>query len=632
MRSDSTIGDRFRVELIAVGIALILGICALLNYAPITISSKDEAGTAVMPQQLGQSDVLLILPDSTETAASWPQMDFSFAWYNLLSQYVGPFSISLVRDIQSSSSLQAHLIVVPQKTAEMMTDAQIQLVYQAVQLGANLLIEMPSPEWSSLTAIKRRAKVSTAIKHFTDAPNSPLQGVWRDQMLNTPIDSQVMRLDALDSETLATDALLLELDGAIAHYRRNAGAGYVFVLAFNLGQIVTAMQQGRPGDNFSIETDEVPSTSDFILSEKLRKNTIPYADLIKMHVLGSVAYASPMPMIWPYPDGYRSALLISHETGNLSDEAFNLAEYERKQSIQSTWLVTASRISKETLETWRNRAFDVGVSFLRPPVGRIYKKYGPSFFKPVVVESNIVSQKKTVSNRLGNPLSTCKFASSLWTKDYTTPFRYLSRAKCQIDVSYAPTHPEQYGYLFGSGFPFLPLERNGLPMPTYEFPTIVNDESGLETLPDNIAGQILKESETTYHEPILVNFNANTMLEHPSHLSPQTWMGLIKQAADNGIWTTTVKNFMHHYTLRKQARMHYSFSPQTRVLNVQTAIPDAPFNFTIAIPRKSLHGSLHALWLDKTSSDLTVLKTTGDGLFVLLPVSGGEHLVQAQYN
>ena len=81
-------------------------------------------------------------------------MDFSFAWYNVLSQYIGPFTISLVRDIQSAASLQsAHLIVVPQKTAETMTDAQIQLVYQAVQLGANLIIEMPSPEWSSLTAM-----------------------------------------------------------------------------------------------------------------------------------------------------------------------------------------------------------------------------------------------------------------------------------------------------------------------------------------------------------------------------------------------------------------------------------------------------------------------------------------------
>ena len=631
MRSDSTFSSRFWVELTALGIALVLGICALLNYSPITISSKDGVGTAVMPQQLGQSDVLLILPDTTDTATSWPQMDFSFAWYNLLSQYVGPFTISLARDIQSSSALQAHLIIVPQKTAESMTESQIQLVFQAVQLGANLIIEMPTPEWSNLTAIKRRAKVSTAIKHFTDAPNSPLQGLWRDQMLNTPIDSQVMRLDALDSETLATDALLLEIDGAIAHYRRNSGAGHVFVLAFNLGQILTAIQQGRPGDNFSIETDEVPTTSDFILSEKLRNNTVPYADLLKMHIIGSVIYTDPMPILWPYPDGYRSALLLVHETGNLSDPAFNLAEYERKQGIQSTWLVTASMISKETLETWRNRAFDIGVSFLRPPIGRIYKKYGPSFFKPVVVESNIVSQKKNVSNRLGNPLSTCKFASSLWTKDYTMPFRYLSRAKCQIDLSFAPTQPEQFGYLFGTGFPFLPIERNGLPMPTYEFPVLINDESGLDTLPDNTAAQLLKDSETTYHEPMVISFNANTMLEHPSYLSPQTWLGLIKQAADTGIWTTTVKAFMHHYTLRKQARMHYQFNPQSRALNVQVSFPDAPFNYTMALPRKTMHGSLHSLWLDKTASDPTVLKTSGDGLFLLMPIPSGEHQVQVQY-
>ena len=196
MRSDATFGERFRLELIITGLILLVGICAVLNYAPITLSSKDEVGAAVMPQQLGQSDVLLILPDDTRNAETWPQMDFSFAWYNLLSQYIGPFTISLVSEI--SGTIQSRLIVVPQKAAETMTDAQIQLVFQAVQLGADLIIEMPTPEWSALTAIKRRAKVSTAIKHFTDAPNSPIQGLWRDQMMNTPIDTQVMRLDALE--------------------------------------------------------------------------------------------------------------------------------------------------------------------------------------------------------------------------------------------------------------------------------------------------------------------------------------------------------------------------------------------------------------------------------------------------
>ena len=633
MRSDATVFQRFRVEIILILVLVVFAICVLLHHFPLTISSDDDAGLAVMPQQLGQSDVLLILPDSNENAQTYPQLDFSFAWYNLLSQYVGPFSIALSKDIRQATDVQYHLIIVPQRTAETMSDAQIQFISQAVQLGSTLIVEMPSPEWASLTAIKSHSKISSSIKHFTDAPNSPLSGNWRDQLLNTPLDTQVMRLDTLDADTLPADSLLLELDGAIVHYKRAVGAGYVYVLAFNLGQAMTSLQQGRPADNFALpgETNP-PTTSDLVLNERLRANPVPYADLLKMHVIGSVGYTTPMPLLWPFPEGYRGALLISHETGTMDDSAFNLAEYERGLEARTSWLVTASKISKPTLENWKNHQFDIGVSFLRPPVGKVYKKYGPSFFQPIAVESSVQEQRKNVASRIGGSLSTCKFASSQWSRDYTLAFRHLAAAQCQIDLSYAPTLPQQYGYLFGSGFPFLPIERNGMPMPTYEFPILINDEVGMESIPNEVALQLLKESESVYHEPVIAHFNADTMQTHPSYLSPSTWIAMMNYAKSNHIWMTSVKSFMYQYTLRKQAHIHYAFHAQTRVLDVKTTLPKAEFNYTIAFPRRTFHGGIHAIWLDKTALDLTALKSTADGVLLLLPVSSGDHLVQVQYN
>ena len=633
MRSDATFFQRFRVECILTGILIIVVICVLLHHFPITVSSEDAAGLAVMPQQLGQSDILLILPENNENAPAYSQLDFSFAWYNLLSQYAGPFTIALTGDIKEAADLQYRLIVIPQRSAESMTDAQIQIVSQAVQLGTTLIIEMPSPEWAPLTSIKSRSKESSSIKHFTDAPNSPLTGNWRDQLLNVPLDTQVMRLDALDSDVLAPDELLLELDGAMAHYRKAVGAGYVFVLAFNAGQALTSLQQGRPADNFDLPGEnEPPRPADLVMNERLRANPIPYADLLKMHVIASVMQTSPMPLLWPYPDGYRSALLLSHETGAMDDRVFRMAEHEKDLDARTTWLVTASLISKESLETWKNNQFDMGVSFMRPPVGRVYKKYGPSFFQPVAVEASLSMQRKTVAGRLGGTLSTCKYAASQWTRDYTLAFRRLAAAQCQIDLSYAPVDPKQYGYLFGSGFPFLPVERNGMPMPTYEFPVVINDEAGLESIPHDAALQLLRESDSVYHEPVVAHFNADTMRLHPSYQSPATWQSLLNYASTNHIWMTSVKAFMYHYTLRKQAHMHYAFHVQTRVLDVKTSLPQADFNYTVALPRRTAYGALHAVWLDKMALDLTALKSTGDGLLLLLPVSSGDHLVQVQYN
>lgn len=632
MRSNAAFSKRFKIDVIALLCLFVLGSAVLLHHFPITISSNDDAGTAIMPQQLGQSGILLILPDKTENAQTFQTLDFSFAWYNLLSQYAGPFSIMLARDVQAASVAQAQLIVVPQKSAESLTENQIQAVGQAVQKGASLIIEMPTPEWASLTAVKRRNKVNSAIRHLTDAPNSPLTGAWRDHLLNSPLDTQVLRIDALDSEMLSSDAKLLELDGSLAHYRRAVGSGHVFVLAFSLGQALTAMQQGRPSDNFAIEVEENPQPSDLVMNEKLRTGTVPYADLLKLHVLMSALYVTPMPIVWPFPDGGRAALILVHETGNQADNAFDAAQYEQDQNIASTWLTTPGRISKKTLTQWHASQFDIGVSLLRPPAGRIYEPYGPSFFQPIARERNIANQKKAVYKRLGADISTCKMTGANWARDYTMSFRRLAAANCRIDMSYEPSQPEQYGYLFGSGFPYLPIERNGMPLPVYEFPSVVSDAAGFGTIPPQTAVKLLTESESTFHEPIVASFNADTMSTHPSWLSPDAWLGLIQTAQDKQVWATSAKAFMHHYTLRKQAQVYHAFHPQTKVLDARINLPQANFAYTIAIPRRTIHGTLHDIWVDKKSVDLATLKSTGDGLLMLVPVIAGEHLVQAQYN
>ena len=631
MRNDSAFSQRFKVDLIILLILFVLGIGALLHHFPITFSSSDESGVAIMPQQLGQSGILLILPDKAENAQSFQTLDFSFAWYNLLSQYAGPFNIALAHDVQSAAALQAQLIVVPQKTAETLGENQIQLIAQAVQKGASLVIEMPTPQWASLTAVKCHNKVNSAIRHFTDAPNSPIAGAWRDHLLNSPLDTQVLRIDALDSESLPPDALLLELDGAIAHYRRSVGAGFVFVIAFNLGQALTAMQQGRPGDDFSINVEAAAHPSDLVLNEKLRANTVPYADLLKMHVIMSVLYSSPMPLVWPFPDGGRSALILAHESGAVGENAFEQARYEQEQNITSTWLTTPGTVSRKTLEKWSNAQFDIGVSLLRPPAGRIYEPYGPSFFQPVAVERSILNQKKSVSKRLGSAVSTCKMTGSNWAHDYTLSFRRLAAAQCRIDMSYEPFEPEQFGYLFGSGFPFLPVERNGMPLPVYEFPSLVSDAADFGSLPPQVAVKLLTESESTFHEPVVVSFQAETMLNKPTYVSPETWLNLIQTAHDNQIWTTSAKSFMYYYTLRKQAHIFYAFHPQTKVLDARVNMPQANFSYTIAFPKRTAYGVLHDVWIDKKSIDLTTLKSTGDGLLMLVPVISGEHIVQAQF-
>lgn len=630
MKSDASFVHRFRIDFILLSIIVVLVCVLLLNRYPIKISSEDTAVSAVMPQQMGLSSVLLILPDTTVTSESFAEMDFSLAWYNVLTQMVGPFRIALAKDIKSISDLDAQLIVIPQRTGDIFTEAQIQLVSQVVSDGATLIIEMPKATWSPLTALKHHARSESALKRLSDAPNSPLTNMYRDQLMQIPLDTQIMRVDTLDAETLPQDNLLLELDGGAAHYRRALGAGYVYVLTFHFGQAITALQQGRPSDDFKIKTQEDIKVSDLVLNEKLRTNGVPFADLLKRHVIASVMQTTPMPILFPFPDGYRSALLISHETGSLDEQAFLASELETAVSSRTTWFVTPGKIASSSLKQHLASGFEVGASLVRPPMGKLYQSKGPSFFKPIAVESTMSKQVSLISAQVGG-VTTCRIAGDAWTADYSQQMRLISGARCGVDTTYGPSHSGEWGYLFGSAYPFLALERNGLPLPTYELPRLIDDRVGLDDLPSNTALQILKDAENIWHEPVMIHFNADTMLERPSYLSPQTHQMVLKYAGENRIWMPTIREFMTHYTSRKQARMRYVFHRQTHQLDVSLHLPPSEHAFTLAFPKKTAQGSVHTIRVNTQLTDSESLKSTADNLLFLLPLLPGEHSLQIQY-
>lgn len=633
MQREFSFFHRFKLDIIVLIGIILIGLGAILHHFPITISRDDAYGVAAMPQQLGQANILLILPETVQTTNNYPDMDFSFAWYNAMSQIFGPFSITLTNRIRSANDLSnAKIIVIPQNAAAQMNDDQIQLIAQNVQLGASLIIEMPGQAWTPITGVRLHSRGNSAIKRITAAPNSPLTGKYRDALLDVPLDTRVMRMDTSENHPIPSNGLLLEIDGAVAHAKRPLGAGFVYIFAFNFGQAITSLQQGRPSDALSIDTEEVPKTSNLILNEKMRANTIPYADILKNHVFACISQTTPIPMLWPFPEAHKSALILTHETGNLSDDAFLPAKTENEFKARSTWLVTASKMSSQTLRTQQEKGFEIGAALLRTPTQAVYKPLGTSFFHPILIEQTMKDQKTRIDEQASQSISTCKIAQSFWSHDYTASFRRLTAAKCRIDLSYAPGAHGDFGYLFGSSFPFLPIERNGLPIPIYEMPTLLDDTAtSFASLPENIPVQLLNDAQNIWNTPIIANFNANTMQATPSYLSPQTWHDLLVFARDNAVWLPSVKAFVQHYTLRKQAQINYTWTPQTRTLDVQMRLPKADFNYTIAIPKRTAAGTLDALWLDKRPLDIEAGVLSSDGLLLLVPIPQDEHTLQGHY-
>ena len=633
MRNESAITVRFKVDFILLAILIVVIGCVVLSFHPFEVTSEDERGQALMPEQMGHGEVALVVPSTTTLADTFGALDFSFAWYNVLTQEVGPFSFLFPEMVTEQKLAGMRLIVVPRRAAAAMNETQIAAVETAVSRGASLLLEMPTPAWASLTAVKRKAQNSASIKRLTNAQNSPLPQTLKDSLLNFPLETQVLRIDALDNETLGHADMLLELDGAIAHYHRAHGAGHVFVLAFDLGEALTALQQGRPSDNFRIELDEnadhaIPS--DLVLSEKLKTNFIPYADILKRHVLASVWRIAPQVALWPFPNAERTLLLLTHDVAGIGDTAQYIVDAEKEAGAVSTFIASTEKTSSDWLSSLVETGSEAGTLIVRSPKGQLWRSIGPKFFAPVRKELNAASQRNIISNRARRNVTTCRMHGLNWQPDYTSSFRILRSAKCQIDLSYGPSDG-MLGYLFGTGFPFLPLDRGGVPFPVYEIPTLLSDAVPSPVEPAS-ALKILRESAELYHEPVVFNFSADTMREHPHYQAVEAWLQSMEYASKEHIRFSTVQKYMQYFSIRKQAVIQSTFQEQTHTLDAHIELPDYEDVYTLSIPTRTMYGGISSLVVDQKQVDAKVLTTVNGGTLTLLPLVSGSHRVVVQYD
>lgn len=626
MRNDSSFSSRFKVDLIILGILIVVGLAVLLHKFPLQFSSSDSAASAAMPQQMGVSEVLLVLPAEGQNALIFEDLDFSFAWYNTLAQEFGAFNIELSSNITDDRFHDAKIVVIPAKTAATFSDAQIQSALSAIDKGAIFIVEMPPPTWAPITAIKRKINTSAAIKRFTDAPNSPLGAEFREHLLNTPLDTKVLRIDALDSDTLQNSDLLLELDGAIAHYRRNIGKGAVYVLAFDLGNALTSLQQGKPTDDFHIEKlDELefPTPADLVLNEKLKTATVPYADVLKKHVIYAALQSYPQPLLWPFPNTHQAAIILTHEENGIGQKALNFIPVQEPLGASSTFFASTTTLQANDLSQLRSAHFELGAQFIRPPAGELFSSKGLPFFEPISVAQNMKSQRQILINRSKIPITSCKIYKSTWSDDYFTSLKLLAGAGCQIDSSYGPSSSNEFGFLFGTAFPFLPIDRNGLPLPIYEFPTLFTDAYPVTDLASDAADQILAAA-TKFATPAVMNFTADAMLTHPHHTIPTRWLNLLKSTKSLPLWHTNLRQFMLYYSLRRQAQILSKLDQNT--LYIDLHLPPFELPYTIAVAARFSGQALQSIQINDTINDKGFTYTQ-EGSLVLIAVPAGDSKV-----
>ena len=116
----------------------------------------------------------------------------------------------------------------------------------------------------------------------------------------------------------------------------------------------------------------------------------------------------------------------------------------------------------------------------------------------------------------------------------------IAAAGFRNDASYrAPK--DVPGYVFGSGFPFVPLDVNGRIFNILEYPVVF---SSLQTQEEReFFEAIVAASSKQTHEVITVSFSPQRYTTHPDYEIFETWQEAYRIASEHKHWITSISNY-----------------------------------------------------------------------------------------
>jgi hypothetical protein len=652
VRREESLLSRFKIDL---GLLCLIGLIMgglWLNRHPMTFDADDEVMSGELPPSVGGGEVLLVAPaPSGEDAKGFLDLDFGYAWYNALAQEVGPFRLRAPSAISLEELDGVQLIVIPASAARALDLSQIDVIQMFIKRGGSAIVEMPGPQWSGITGIGAALQSGRIGKRITGAAGSALQNDFNAHLLEAPLYTRMLRMDTVDLADLQPVDVLMEIDGVPAHLHRKLGEGHVFLLAFDFGMAVTSLQQGIPGDDFSIpplsSATEQEANAPLTIPERLVENpklhqaTAPYADLLERHVLYAPLRHQPIARMWLFPETMMGALAMTHEDGGIGDRATFMARYEQERGWPSTYFISPidDGMSNTALDALRAQGVSLGLTWHRTAEDAIHKPGGLGRFHPYRTRLNLADQRARLEGWAGQRIHAVRAHNQRWDRDYTLTWRKMAAGGAFIDSTYGPGDTNSFGYLFGTGLPFLPIDRNSLPLPIFEIPYVLSDTAGLGPDDRSVLIRLIKESRAGFHQLLTIDIDADAMVRHPRVHTMETWMQAFELAQTERHWITTLPEFMLFYEGRRRAQLRSKFEPSTRTLTVRAELP-AIQRYTspdwlpspaVSVPLRYEGQTIESATLDRKSLDVSAMARSGDGVLALIPMPPGFHDLSVVY-
>ncbi|MEZ4459954.1 MAG: hypothetical protein R3E66_09530 [bacterium] len=597
------------------------------------------------PPDRAEGDILLLLPDSpSATASNFDELDCSYGWFNSLWQEYGSFATALTRDLSPEILAGRSVVIVPSRVARNMPTAGVRAIGDFAKRGGQVILEQPNDAWlavaaSTLTGKPRRAQ------HITSIEGLGVHGDLREQIAGIPLTGVLMPAPA--AAPFPEGASIMDIDDQPGWAVTQVGEGWVHTLYFNLGCSVTALQQGLPTRDMVFGKDDKPE-----IHASLRRSQpdttefpVPYADLLERAVLQRLSVVRPIPRLWLYPGNYAGAMVMTHPAPDASRSGLALADAAHRAGASATVFMTADLFTSKDATFAESIGADVGLLWVRGKRRElVLETVGIGPLQPIANELDLNTQFTRVNIALpeARPLRVARVEESAWANDWSTTFQQLAAARLRLDSSFGPKGGTSWGYLFGTGFPFYPLDERGLPLPLVEQPYVME---GSGASPQRLES-MLRGSAQGFHQSIVVSISSDIMRYDPAPGVLLTLRDAFTLAKKHNHWATSLGELLDFLAARRKSVLTSQWSAEERRLTITVNLlgtqsdrvaaeenPEKPKDATagVAFPRVFDGEEVESVTLDQQDVPLKEIATTGSSTDRILIVPPGRHTIVVHY-
>lgn len=395
------------------------------------------------------------------------------------------------------------------------------------------------------------------------------------------------RLRAPSATTAAVETLAT-LEGKPFVCARPRGAGLVLSVCADFGLFLTATQQGLPREDYTVVNrypEILPNelkTADLMPDLAYHDNDVPIVDLLERAIVQRARAGAgvPVPALWYWPDGAPGVYLMTHDDEARGPRAEWMPADETARGVASTcYYIATWGLDAASLGRVAAGGHTIGLHWVRGTADYAMRetwplpKLGP-FLREVTLPGQTArlrqalaaggagaggggagdARGETAGAATGAATGAaavrhCRLHYLLWDGHWARTFAQLAAAGYELDSSYGPDFHCK-GYLFGTAYPFHPLDGNGRPYALFELPYQHSElEAGASgAWLDSLAAA----SRAGDHAAIVSLFHPPFMAFAPSAEAYRLWRELPQRMAAAGHRVVTMEEVLRFATARER--------------------------------------------------------------------------------